>query len=126
MGQALIATYLPPFLFKTSLFPSLKHHSFFALSNFFICFLSFMASSKLADDDLQNLVFKLQTLLPHLNRKPDNDSAVSVSATDILKETCDYIKKLQREVDDLSERLWKQLDSMGVDLEMVKDLILLS
>lgn len=43
---------------------------------------------------------------------------------EILKETCDYIKKLQREVDDLSERLWKQLDSMGVDFEMVKDLLL--
>ncbi|CAK9312295.1 unnamed protein product [Citrullus colocynthis] len=80
-----------------------------------------MASSKLGDDQLQNLIFKLQTLLPHLNHKPDDST---VPTAEILKETCDYIKKLQREVDDLSERLWKQLDSMDVDLEMVKDLLL--
>ncbi|KGN63980.1 transcription factor PRE5 [Cucumis sativus] len=80
-----------------------------------------MASSKLGDDELKNLVSKLQTLLPQLNHKPHNSS--EVSAGEILKETCDYIKKLQREVDDLSERLWKQLDSMGIDFEMVKDLL---
>ncbi|TYJ98875.1 transcription factor PRE5-like [Cucumis melo var. makuwa] len=75
-----------------------------------------MASSKLGDNELKNLVSKLRTLLPQLNHKPDNSSEASTG--EILKETCDYIKKLQKEVDDLSERLWKQLDSMGVDFEM--------
>lgn len=50
--------------------------------------------------------------------------AESVSTGEILKETCDYIKKLQREVDDLSESIWKQLDSMGIDFDMIKHLLL--
>ena len=46
---------------------------------------------------------------------------MQVPIAEILEETCDCIKKLEREIDDLSERLWEQLESMGVDLEMVKD-----
>ncbi|KAG7020038.1 Transcription factor PRE5 [Cucurbita argyrosperma subsp. argyrosperma] len=79
-----------------------------------------MASSTLPDDQLRNLLSRLQTLLPQLNHTLHTST---VSTAEILKETCDYIKKLQREVDDLSERLWKQLDSMGVDFEMVKHLL---
>ncbi|KAG6607436.1 Transcription factor PRE4, partial [Cucurbita argyrosperma subsp. sororia] len=76
-----------------------------------------MASSKFRDDKIKNLVLKLHTLLPQLNHKFDHSK---VPIAEILKETCDCIKKLEREIDDLSERLWEQLESMGVDLEMVK------
>ncbi|GMN45664.1 hypothetical protein TIFTF001_014859 [Ficus carica] len=49
--------------------------------------------SRITDDQINDLVSKLQQLLPEIrDRRSD-------------KETCNYIRNLHREVDDLSERL---------------------
>ncbi|OAY31011.1 transcription factor ILI6 isoform X2 [Manihot esculenta] len=58
-------------------------------------------SSRITDDQILDLVTKLQQLLPEIgNRLSDK-----VSAAKVLQETCNYIRSLHREVDDLSERL---------------------
>ncbi|OAY47646.1 transcription factor PRE3 [Manihot esculenta] len=58
-------------------------------------------SSRITDDQILDLVTKLQQLLPEIgNRRSDK-----VSAAKVLQETCNYIRSLHREVDDLSERL---------------------
>ncbi|XP_021910641.1 transcription factor PRE3-like [Carica papaya] len=57
--------------------------------------------SRISDDQINDLVTKLQQLLPELrDRRSDK-----VSAAKVLQETCNYIRNLHREVDDLSERL---------------------
>ncbi|KAJ9567494.1 hypothetical protein OSB04_003460 [Centaurea solstitialis] len=75
------------------------------------------------DNELVRLLSKLQALLP-----PSTSSAnkTRVPATKILHETCNYIKSLRREGDNLGERLSKLLDSMennGVDVNTLKDLL---
>ena len=56
-----------------------------------------------------------------------NSFWLQASAWRILKETCSYIKKLQGEVDDLSERLSQLLDSLdninGVEAEQLRSLL---
>ncbi|XP_011044025.1 PREDICTED: transcription factor PRE3-like [Populus euphratica] len=65
------------------------------------------SSSRISDDQILDLVTKLQQLLPEIrNRRSDK-----VSAAKILQETCNYIKSLHREVDDLSERLSELLET---------------
>ncbi|XP_030941247.1 transcription factor PRE3-like [Quercus robur] len=57
--------------------------------------------SRITDDQINDLVSKLQQLLPEIrDRRSDKASAANV-----LQETCNYIRNLHREVDDLSERL---------------------
>ncbi|XWS48045.1 hypothetical protein CRYUN_Cryun13aG0038800 [Craigia yunnanensis] len=57
--------------------------------------------SRITDDQINDLVTKLQQLLPEIgNRHSDK-----VSAAKMLQETCNYIRSLNRDVDDLSERL---------------------
>ncbi|CAK7322850.1 unnamed protein product [Dovyalis caffra] len=64
-------------------------------------------SSRISDDQILDLVTKLQQLLPEIrNRRSDK-----VSAAKVLQETCNYIKSLHREVDDLSERLSELLET---------------
>ncbi|KAL0535471.1 hypothetical protein IC582_029801 [Cucumis melo] len=56
---------------------------------------------RISDEQITDLVHKLQQLLPEIrNRHSDK-----VSAAKVLQETCNYIRSLHREVDDLSERL---------------------
>ncbi|KAL1553506.1 Proteasome subunit alpha type-4 [Salvia divinorum] len=58
-------------------------------------------SSRITDDQINDLVSSLQQLLPEMhNRRSDKKSA-----TKVLQETCNYIRSLHREVDELSERL---------------------
>uniref|UniRef100_A0A7N0V3E7 BHLH domain-containing protein n=1 Tax=Kalanchoe fedtschenkoi TaxID=63787 RepID=A0A7N0V3E7_KALFE len=57
--------------------------------------------SRISDDQIHDLVTKLQQLLPEI-RHSRSDKA---SAARVLQETCNYIRNLHREVDDLSERL---------------------
>ncbi|TXG50452.1 hypothetical protein EZV62_022976 [Acer yangbiense] len=58
-------------------------------------------TSRITDDQITDLVSKLQQLLPELrNRRSDK-----VSAAKVLQETCNYIRNLNTEADDLSERL---------------------
>ncbi|XVF09102.1 hypothetical protein REPUB_Repub07fG0062500 [Reevesia pubescens] len=80
------------------------------------------ASNKITDDELNALILKLQTLRPLLNQGLNG----RVSATKVLKETCSYIRRLQQEVDDLSERLSQRLGSMDIasfDAEILRDLV---
>ncbi|KAK7354193.1 hypothetical protein VNO80_19652 [Phaseolus coccineus] len=59
------------------------------------------SSRNITDDQINDLVSKLQQLLPEIrDRRSDK-----VSASKVLQETCNYIRSLHREVDDLSERL---------------------
>ncbi|PSR89646.1 Transcription factor like [Actinidia chinensis var. chinensis] len=57
--------------------------------------------SRISDEQINELVSKLQELLPELRRRRSD----KVSAGRVLQETCNYIRSLHREVDDLSERL---------------------
>ncbi|KAF8408081.1 hypothetical protein HHK36_007222 [Tetracentron sinense] len=69
--------------------------------------------SRITQDEINDLVFKLEALLPEIGRR--------VSAPKILKETCNYIKKLHREVNDLAERLSElmaSMDTSGVDADI--------
>ncbi|KAL8529618.1 hypothetical protein ACS0TY_006881 [Phlomoides rotata] len=72
-------------------------------------------SSRITDDQINELVSKLQQLLPEMNsRRSDKRSSAKV-----LQETCNYIRSLHREVDDLSERLTELLantDTTQADL----------
>ncbi|KAK0586809.1 hypothetical protein LWI29_012691 [Acer saccharum] len=64
-------------------------------------------TSRITDDQITDLVSKLQQLLPELrNRRSDK-----VSAAKVLQETCNYIRNLNREADDLSERLSELLET---------------
>ncbi|KAE9622172.1 hypothetical protein Lal_00032966 [Lupinus albus] len=71
--------------------------------------------SKFTDqNEINELVSRLQVLLPQLNQR--NNSRQSVSK--ILQETCSHIKNLQKEVEALSEKLTKLMDSMDIsDIE---------
>ncbi|GFZ07751.1 similar to BANQUO 3 [Actinidia rufa] len=65
-------------------------------------------ASRTSEDELNELIFKLQAVLTESSSR----CTTRVSPSKILKETCSYIKRLQREVDDLSERLSQLLASM--------------
>ncbi|ONI30767.1 hypothetical protein PRUPE_1G271700 [Prunus persica] len=68
-------------------------------------------SRNISDEQITDLVSKLQQLLPEIrNRRSDK-----VSASKVLQETCNYIRNLHREVDDLSDRLSELLASTDMD-----------
>ncbi|CAA2960803.1 transcription factor PRE3-like [Olea europaea var. sylvestris] len=64
-------------------------------------------SSRISEDQINELVSKLQQLLPEIQtRRSDKTSAAK-----ILQETCNYIRSLHKEVDGLSERLSELLET---------------
>ncbi|CAH8385007.1 unnamed protein product [Eruca vesicaria subsp. sativa] len=70
------------------------------------------SSPRISDDQMIDLVSKLRLLLPEINERRRSDK---VSASKVLQETCNYIRKLHREVDNLSDRLSQLLDSVDED-----------
>ncbi|GMQ10561.1 hypothetical protein CsSME_00053512 [Camellia sinensis var. sinensis] len=58
-------------------------------------------ASRISDGQINELISKLQQLLPELRHRHSD----KVSAARVLQETCDCIRGLHREVDDLSEHL---------------------
>ncbi|KAJ9140438.1 hypothetical protein P3X46_031087 [Hevea brasiliensis] len=76
-------------------------------------------ASKITEDEINELILKLQALLPQLNQR----QASRVSVSKILKETCSYIRKLQREVDEVSERLSQLVDSVDITRVDIDSLI---
>ncbi|XVE54819.1 hypothetical protein DITRI_Ditri03aG0113300 [Diplodiscus trichospermus] len=79
-------------------------------------------SNQITDDELNALILKLQTLLPQLNQGRNG----RVSETKVLNEICSYIRRLQKEVDDLSERLSEHIGSMDItsfDADIVRNLL---
>ncbi|KAJ0252980.1 Transcription factor PRE1 [Hirschfeldia incana] len=67
---------------------------------------------RISDDQMIDLVSKLRVLLPEIRERRRSDK---VSASKVLQETCNYIRKLHREVDNLSDRLSQLLDSVDED-----------
>lgn len=68
--------------------------------------------SGINDDQIADLVNKLQQLIPEMRSRRGSDK---VSANRVLQETCNYIRNLHREVDDLSDRLSELLASTDSD-----------
>ncbi|XP_075496134.1 transcription factor PRE6-like [Primulina tabacum] len=64
--------------------------------------------SRISEDQIADLVSKLQQLIPEIRNRRRSDK---VSASKVLQETCNYIRNLHREVDDLSDRLSELLES---------------
>ncbi|KAL6541363.1 hypothetical protein OROHE_011071 [Orobanche hederae] len=78
--------------------------------------------SRFTEDEVNDLILKLQALLPEASSRRNK----SVQASKVLKETCDYIKSLQKEVDDLSERLSQLLASGNIttlDADIIRGLL---
>ncbi|CAN6969975.1 hypothetical protein IGI04_033167 [Brassica rapa subsp. trilocularis] len=67
---------------------------------------------RISDDQMIDLVSKLRVLLPEIRERRRSDK---VSASKVLQETCNYIRKLHREVYNLSDRLSQLLDSVDED-----------
>ncbi|XP_072952964.1 transcription factor ILI4-like [Typha angustifolia] len=78
--------------------------------------------SRISEEEINELVSKLQSLLPEARRRGNNRA----SATKLLKETCSYIKSLHREVDDLSDRLsdlMAGMDNDSAQAEIIRSLL---
>ncbi|XP_022134204.1 transcription factor PRE6 [Momordica charantia] len=67
--------------------------------------------SRISDDQIIELVSKLRQLVPEIRHRRSD----KVSASKVLQETCNYIRNLHREVDDLSERLSQLLSTIDAD-----------
>ncbi|KAI7738044.1 hypothetical protein M8C21_015202 [Ambrosia artemisiifolia] len=68
--------------------------------------------STINDAQMTELISKLQQLIPH---DISQTRSSKVSASKVLQETCNYIRSLHREVDDLSEKLSELLNSTDID-----------
>ncbi|XP_057949246.1 transcription factor PRE6-like [Malania oleifera] len=66
--------------------------------------------SRITDDQFSDLVAKLQQLIPEIRERRTD----KVSASRVLQETCNYIRSLHKEVDDLSDRLSELLASSDI------------
>ncbi|XP_073032583.1 transcription factor PRE3-like [Primulina eburnea] len=78
--------------------------------------------SRISEDQIADLVSKLQQLIPELRNRRRSDK---VSASKVLQETCNYIRNLHREVDDLSDRLSELLESSdGAQAAIIRTLLM--
>ncbi|KAK1438886.1 hypothetical protein QVD17_04698 [Tagetes erecta] len=68
-------------------------------------------SMRITDDQIIQLISKLQQLLPGTRIQRSNKA----SASKVLQETCSYVRSLHREVDDLSDRLSQLLSTIDAD-----------
>ncbi|XP_057768767.1 transcription factor PRE1-like [Salvia miltiorrhiza] len=81
-------------------------------------------SSRISDDQIIELVSKLHQLLPH--QVPNSRRSNKASAYKVLQETCNYVRSLQKEMDDLSARLSELLSTIDNDTpqaEIIRALI---
>ncbi|KAK3413369.1 transcription factor PRE5 [Eucalyptus grandis] len=70
------------------------------------------SSSRISDDQITDLVSKLRQHLPEIRDRRRSDK---VPASKVLQETCNHIKNLHQEVDNLSERLSQLLSTIDPD-----------
>ncbi|CAL0318264.1 hypothetical protein Lal_00025257 [Lupinus albus] len=80
-------------------------------------------SAEITDAQITDLVSKLQQLIPELRARRSD----KVSSAKVLQETCNYIKNLHREVDDLSDRLSQLLantDSNSPQAAIIRSLLM--
>uniref|UniRef100_A0A7N0TRT4 BHLH domain-containing protein n=1 Tax=Kalanchoe fedtschenkoi TaxID=63787 RepID=A0A7N0TRT4_KALFE len=68
-------------------------------------------SRNISEDQMADLVCKLHRLIPEIQSSRSN----KVSASKVLQETCNYIRSLHQEIDDLSDRLAHLLASSDTD-----------
>ncbi|PUZ39084.1 hypothetical protein GQ55_9G253200 [Panicum hallii var. hallii] len=73
-------------------------------------------AGRITDDEINELISKLQSLLPESSRRR---AASRSSASKLLQETCRYIRSLHREADDLSNRLKELMATMDGDSPQV-------
>ncbi|KAD5961092.1 hypothetical protein R6Q59_014077 [Mikania micrantha] len=66
---------------------------------------------RITDEQIIELVSKLQQLLPELRTR----RSTKASASKVLQETCNYVRSLHKEVDDLSDRLSRLLSTIDDD-----------
>ncbi|KAG6412889.1 hypothetical protein SASPL_125583 [Salvia splendens] len=78
-------------------------------------------SSRITEDQINNLISRLQQLLPEMhNRRSDKKSA-----TKVFQETCNYIRSMHREVDELSERLSELLENADTtQADLIRSLLM--
>ncbi|KAI3748038.1 hypothetical protein L6452_10855 [Arctium lappa] len=69
------------------------------------------STPRITDEQIIELVSKLQQLLPELRNRRSNKA----SASKVLQETCNYVRSLHKEVDDLSDRLSQLLSTIDND-----------
>ncbi|KAK8653359.1 hypothetical protein V6N13_127366 [Hibiscus sabdariffa] len=67
--------------------------------------------SRISDDQIIELISKLRQLLPEIR----NSRSDKVSASKVLEEICNYIRRLHKEVDDLSDGLSQLLATTDAD-----------
>ncbi|KAJ8459946.1 hypothetical protein OPV22_032872 [Ensete ventricosum] len=87
--------------------------------------------SRISEEDINELISMLQSLLPetrHRRRRSSSSSSSEprASAAKLLKETCNYIKSLHQEIDDLSDRLAELITTMDMnsaEAELVRSLL---
>ncbi|KAL8200693.1 hypothetical protein R6Q57_012032 [Mikania cordata] len=68
-------------------------------------------STRITDDQIIQLISKLQQLLPGTRIQRCNKA----SASKVLQDTCSYVRSLHREIDDLSDRLSQLLSTIDAD-----------
>ncbi|XP_062213570.1 transcription factor ILI6 [Phragmites australis] len=81
------------------------------------------SSSRITEEQISDLVSKLQDLLPEARFQ----SNARVPSARVLQETCNYIRSLHREVDDLSERLSELLatsDMSSAQAAIIRSLLM--
>ncbi|XP_076922102.1 transcription factor ILI6-like [Bidens hawaiensis] len=71
--------------------------------------------SRITDDQIADLVYKLQQLIPNDQIHTTHSHHHKESSAKVLEETCSYVRRLQREVEDLSQRLSELLQSMDTN-----------
>ncbi|CAN8256242.1 unnamed protein product [Cochlearia groenlandica] len=67
------------------------------------------SSSRISDDQITDLISKLRNSIPEIRQ---NRRSNTVSASKVLQETCNYIRNLNKEADDLSDRLSHLLETI--------------
>jgi len=80
-------------------------------------------SSRITEEQISDLVSKLQDLLPEARLQ----SNARVPSARVLQETCNYIRSLHQEVDDLSERLSELLatsDMSSAQAAIIRSLLM--
>ncbi|KAI4387790.1 hypothetical protein MLD38_000192 [Melastoma candidum] len=81
-----------------------------------------LGSSRISDDQIIELITRLRQQLPEIHQWRSDKA----SASKVLQETCNYIRSLHKEVDDISERLSQLLstiDANSPEASIIRSLI---
>ncbi|KNA14639.1 hypothetical protein SOVF_105690 [Spinacia oleracea] len=82
-----------------------------------------LASRCAREEEISELIFKLQSLLPERSRR----HLRRVSKDEVLEEVCSYIRKLHKEVEDTSKTVYQLLVSADhntiIDADVLRTLL---